>query len=258
MIQRLLEGRVVLVTGGGTRVGRGIAEGLGRAGARVAVHFHGSSEGARAAVETIRADGNLAEAFQADLTQAEAIEPLISAVEASLGPIRALINNAARFDRAPFLETPLEVLDQSWALNARAPFLVAQAVARRMRAREEATGDIVNILDVGGALMPWRSFSAYGMAKSALAHLTEVLALELAPGIRVNGIAPGTVLPPVDYAPEVLERLRTRVPQQRFGSVEDVVESVRFLLMGPRFITGQILAVDGGRSIEGGGGREPA
>lgn len=256
-MERRLEGRVALVTGAGTRVGRAIAEGLAHSGADVAVHFHGSEAGAREVVGAVRADGNRAEPFQADLTRPEAIEPLVESVEQRLGPISILVNSAARFDRVACVETSLEVLEQTWALNARAPFLLSQSVAKRMLARG-VEGDILNILDVGGALMPWRSFAAYGMAKAALAHLTEVLALELAPKIRVNGVAPGTVLAPEGYPDQLLETLRARIPQQRFGSPEDVVETVRFLLTGPRFITGQIVAVDGGRSIDGGGGREPA
>lgn len=257
MMGRPLEGKAVLVTGAGTRVGKALALGLGRAGASVAAHFHGSAEGAAEVVAALRADGNRAEAFQADLSRPDAIAPLMEAAERALGPVSVLINSAARFDRAPFLETSPEVLEETWALNTRAPFLLAQAWARRVVARG-GEGDLLNILDVGGALMPWRGFSAYGMSKAALAHLTEALALELAPKIRVNGVAPGTVLPPEGYAPELLATLKARVPQGRFGAPEDVVEAALFFLTGPRFITGQILAVDGGRSIDGGGGRDPA
>jgi pteridine reductase len=251
VIERPLEGKVVLVTGGGVRLGRAIAEGLARAGADVAVHFHGSAEGADQVVRAARADGNRAAAFQADLTDAARIEPLVERVEEGLGPIAALVNSAAIFERHAFTETPLASLDGQWALNARAPFLLAQAVARRMVPR--GGGDIVNVVDVGGARMPWRRYAAYCMTKAALASLTECLALELAPAIRVNGVAPGTVLPPEDLTPEVREGLRRNIPQQRFGSPLDVVEAVLFLLTGPRFITGQLLAVDGGRTLGGGG-----
>jgi pteridine reductase len=110
---------------------------------------------------------------------------------------------------------------------------------------------VVNVLDIGGAINAWRNYSAYCMTKAALASLTACLALELAPQIRVNGVAPGTVLPPTELSPEALEQLKTRVPQQRFGSPEDIVATVGFLLTGPGFITGQIIAVDGGRSRSG-------
>lgn len=247
---RRLEGKVALVTGGGVRLGRALAEGLGREGAAVAVHFHASREGADAAVAHIQAEGSRARAFQADLSQGDAIRPLVEAVERDLGSVSILVNSAARFDRVPFLETPDEILDANWALNARAPYLLSREVARGMVAR--GGGDIINIVDVGGAFAPWRNYSAYGMTKAALAALTRSLALELAPAIRVNGVAPGTVLAPESLEPEFLEVLRERIPQKRFGSPMDIVETVLFFLTGPTFITGQILPVDGGRTLETG------
>lgn len=249
-MQRRLEGRVALVTGGGVRLGRALAEGLGREGAAVAVHYHASREGADAAVAAIRAAGARAEAFQADLSRTGSLRPLVEDVERALGPLSILVNSAARFDRVPFLETPDEILDANWALNARAPYLLSREVARGMVAR--GGGDIINIVDVGGAFAPWRNYSAYGMTKAALAALTRSLALELAPAIRVNGVAPGTVLPPEDLGPDFLEVLRERIPQKRFGSPMDIVETVLFFLTGPTFITGQILPVDGGRTLETG------
>jgi len=246
-MERPLEGKLVLVTGGGVRLGRAIAEGLARAGANVALHFHQSGAGADAALASIRAEGGRAEKFQADLARSSEIDPLVARVEAQLGPIAALINSAAVFHRAPFAETTEQILDSQWALNARAPYLLTQSVARRMLPR--GGGDVVNVLDIGGAIVPWRSYSAYCMSKAALASLTRCLALELAPDIRVNAVAPGTVLPPEATPPAALDELRARIPQLRFGSPEDVMRSVLFLLTGPTFITGQILVVDGGRSI---------
>jgi len=244
---RPLEGKVVLVTGGGVRLGRAIAQAAGRAGATVALHFHASEAQAEEALQAIRADGNRAARFRADLADPSAAEPLVAAVEAELGPIRALVNSAAVFERAPFTETPLEVLERQWAINARGPYLLTQAVARRMLAR--GSGDVVNVLDIGGVLQPWRHYSAYCMTKAALAELTRCLALELAPAIRVNGVAPGAVLPPESMDAGAREALRANVPQQRFGGAEDLARTVLFLLTGPSFITGQIVAVDGGRSL---------
>ncbi len=246
-IARPLSGKVALVTGAGQRLGQAIAIGLARLGADVAVHFHGSAKGADETVATIRVDGNGTAAFQADLTKAEQIGPLVQAVEAKLGPIAVLVNSAAIYLRQDFLQTPVDVLDRQWALNARAPYLLTQAVAVGMRARGQ--GDVVNVLDVGGALNAWRHYSAYCMTKAALASLTTALSLELAPQIRVNGVDPGTVLPPTDLTPAALEALKVKIPQQRFGSAQDVVDAVGFLVAGPTFITGQILAVDGGRSL---------
>ncbi len=248
-MERSLEGKVVLVTGAGVRVGRALAEGLGRAGATIAAHFHHSEAGVDETLEAVRIDGNRAEKFQADLSDPKQAESLVERVEAELGPIAALVNSAALFERAPFLETPVELLDRQWAVNARGPYVLTQAVARRMVAR--GGGDVVNILDIGGVLNAWAAYSAYCMSKAALGVLTECLAIELAPHVRVNGVAPGTVLPPDDMGSEVLAGLKSRIPQQRFGAPEDIVETVLFLLTGPRFITGQIVAVDGGRSLGG-------
>ena len=112
---------------------------------------------------------------------------------------------------------------------------------------ERREGVVVNVLDIGGAFVPWRFYAAYCMSKAALHMLTQVLALELAPHVRVNGVAPGTVLPPESLGAEEREQLRTRIPLERFGRPEDVAETVRFLVTGPDFITGQVIAVDGGR-----------
>jgi NAD(P)-dependent dehydrogenase (short-subunit alcohol dehydrogenase family) len=246
-VNRPLEGKVVLVTGAGIRLGRAIALELGHAGAEVAVHHHRSSEGAEDTVRALEVDGSRSRRFGADLTRDEELVRLVEEVESTLGPIHALVNSAAVFHRKPFLETPPELLDGQWALNTRAPYRPTQEVARRMVAR--GGGEVVNVLDVGGALNAWKDYSAYCMTKAALAMLTRCLAVELAPAIRVNGVAPGTVLPPESLSPEELESLRRRIPQQTFGTPEDVAQTVRFLLTGPRFLTGQIVAVDGGRSI---------
>lgn len=247
---RPLSGKVALVTGGGHRLGRAIAEGLGALGADVAVHFHASKEGAQAAAQRVQVDGNRAQVFQADLSSAEAIELLVTQVEQALGPIAVLVNSAALYERHDFLDTPRDALERQWALNARAPFLLTQAVARGMRAR--GGGDVVNVVDIGGAFNVWRHYSAYTMTKAALTSLTHSLALELAPQIRVNAVAPGTVLPPQELDEATREALRAKIPAGEFGAPADVVAAVQFLVTGPRFITGQVLAVDGGRHLAGG------
>jgi pteridine reductase len=240
-----LDGRVTLVTGGAIRVGRAIVEGLAADGATVAVHHHGSASVARALVAELRSRGRRAEAFRADLTDDAQLATLVADVERTLGPIEVLVNSAAQFTRAPFLDTDGSMLDAEWRLNARAPFLLTRAVARGMLERRE--GVVVNVLDIGGALVPWRNYSAYCMTKAAMQMLTQVLALELAPHVRVNGVAPGTVLPPESLGAQEREQLRARIPLQRFGTAEDVAATVRFLITGPDFVTGQVIAVDGGR-----------
>ena len=240
-----LEGRVVLVTGGGIRLGRAIAQALAADGATLAVHHHASGDAARALVAEPKVAGHRAEVFRADLTADAELEALIPTVERALGPIDVLVNNAAGFTRAPFLDTDAAMLDAEWRLNARAPFLLTRAAARGMVERKE--GVVVNVLDIGGAFVPWRGYSAYCMTKAALHMLTQVLALELAPHVRVNGVAPGTVLPPESLGAAEREDLRSRIPLQRFGTPEEVAETVRFLATGPDFITGQVVVVDGGR-----------
>ena len=240
-----LDGRVTLVTGGAIRVGRAIVQALAAEGATMAVHHHGSVDEARSLVAELRSKGLRAEAFRADLTDDAQLGSLVADVERTLGPIQVLVNSAARFTRKPFLDTEAATLDAEWRLNARAPFLLTRAAARGMVERRE--GVVVNVLDIGGGLVPWRNYSAYCMTKAAMNMLTQVLALELAPHVRVNGVAPGTVLPPESLGPEEREQLRARIPLARFGSAEDVAQTVRFLIAGPGFITGQVIAVDGGR-----------
>jgi pteridine reductase len=250
-VERPLEGRVALVTGGGIRVGRAIAEALGAAGANVAVHYATSRQGAEDVVARIRADGNRAVALKADLAEGEeGAERLLREAGRELGPVDVLVNSAGLLERASLEDTSAKTLDRLWSLNARAPYLLTRAFVQNLQ-REKA--DVVNVVDVGGGRLAWKRYSAYCMTKAALAMLTRCLAVELAPRVRVNAVAPGTVLPPTWLGAEELEALRKRIPAGRFGSPEDVARTVLFLLTGPSFVTGELIGVDGGRSASAGG-----
>ncbi len=245
-MQRTLEGRVAVVTGAGVRLGRALAEALCEAGADLVVHHHASAAGAAEVVAHAREQGRRAVAVQADLTLADERERLFAAAE-RFGGCDLLVNSAAVFERRP-----IEAIDEAaWQrmleLNLTAPFFCCRAAAAAMR--RKGRGDIVNLVDVGGGLIPWRNHAHYCAAKAGLAMLTRCLALELAPVIRVNAVAPGPVLPAEGAELAETERALARVPLGRAGSPADVVAAVLFLLQGSDYVTGQILAVDGGRSI---------
>jgi pteridine reductase len=243
-----LSGKTALVTGAGIRLGRAIAEELGRLGATVALHCHASTAGAEQALQVVESHGATGAVFQADLSVAQEAQRLVGAVSVRFGQVDILVNSSGLYERFDLVDTPLESLERQWAVNARAPYLLSQAFARAALA-EKRSADIVNIVDIGGTANVWRHYSAYLMSKGALWTLTQSLALELAPLIRVNAVAPGTVLPPTDFSADALEALRQRIPQQRFGQAQDVVEAVRFLVTGPQFMTGQLITLDGGRHL---------
>lgn len=239
-----LSGRVAVVTGAGVRLGRAIAEGLGARGAKVVLHYATHAEGAEEAAAAIRTAGGEARTIQGDLTRSEDAARVVAAADA-LGGCDLLVNSAAIFERRP-----AEAIDDAaWRrmidVNLSAPFYCCRAAIPVMR--RKGRGDIVNVLDVGGALRAWSGYAHYCASKAGLAMLTRVLALELAPAIRVNGVAPGTVLFPEGY--DEAERATTvaRIPMGRVGSPQDIVEAILYLVTAS-YVTGQILAVDGGRT----------
>ncbi|HYG67708.1 MAG TPA: SDR family oxidoreductase [Anaeromyxobacteraceae bacterium] len=226
---------VALVTGAGVRVGHAVARDLVRHGWRVAAHFRSHRpRGFDAALE-------------ADLAKPDGPGALAAAFRERFDRLDLLVNAAAAFDALPVEETDAAAFDSQMDVNARAPLLLTRALLRELRA---AGGSVVNLLDVGGALVPWRGFAAYAASKAALARLTECLALELAPEVRVNGIAPGVVLFPEGYDAKKRRALTDRIPLRRTGAPEDVAAAVRYLA-GATFVTGAILPIDGGRHLSG-------
>jgi pteridine reductase len=235
--------RVALVTGAGHRVGRALAVALGGDGFRVAVHFHASGDAARETVEAIRAVGSDAIPFAADLAGPDAPGRLVREVVASFGRLDVVVNSAAVMERTPLGEVTAEHWDAILHLNLRAPFLIAQEAARHL----PDGGSIVNIADLS-AFETWPAYVPHGVSKSGVLYLTRALARVLAPRIRVNAVAPGTVLPPKSMDAGTATRFAATTPLGRNGSVEDVVEAVRYLL-GAGYVTGQTIVVDGGRRV---------
>lgn len=239
-----LSGRIALVTGAGRRVGRALAVALGARGATVAVHYHASERGAAETAREIAERGGRAQPFQADLSTDSAPEQLVAAVVGALGGLDVLVNSAAVMERTPFGETDIAQWDRIHALNLRAPFFLSQAAAPHLRARG---GAIVNIADLA-AYETWPGYVPHGITKAGIVHLTRSLARVLAPEVRVNAIAPGTVLLPDDWRPEDAERLDRTTPLRRQGSPDDVSAALLFLLQAD-YVTGETIIVDGGRHI---------
>jgi NAD(P)-dependent dehydrogenase (short-subunit alcohol dehydrogenase family) len=223
-------------------LGRAFAEALAAGGADLVVHYGGSAEGAAEVVKAAQAAGTRAVALQANLEQAEQAADLVPRAVEAMGGIDWLVNSAAIFENLGLADTTSDAWDRHMAVNLRAPFLLAQAMARH---RSGAEGAIVNILD-WRALHPGADHLPYTIAKAGLAALTHALAVELAPSIRVNGLALGAILPPSNGGGSGITR---QVPLARWARVEEAVDGLLFLLAGPAFITGSILHIDGGRRL---------
>jgi len=242
-----LAGRTALVTGAARRVGAQIARMLHAAGAQIMIHCHHSADEAQqivAQLEQLRPDS--AAVCVADLCDPAALPGLIASTCERFGALDLLINNASSFYPTPLGSITVAQWDDLMGTNLRAPLFLAQAAAPELRRR---AGMIVNIVDIHG-LRPLRDHTVYCTAKAALIMLTRALARELAPQVRVNAIAPGAVLwPEHGMDDERRERILEQTPLQRPGSPEDIGRAVLFFATDAPFVTGQVLAVDGGRSI---------
>lgn len=241
-----LSGKTALVTGGAVRVGRAISLALAGEGMRVVVHYHSSSAGADSLVAEIRAAGGDAVAIGADLSRGDQVERLAREAVGATGGIDVLVNNASVFPPQRLEETDEALWDHTLAVNLKAPFLLIRHLAATLRERR---GCVVNLCDLAG-LQPWAAYAAHGVSKAGLVHLTRVAARALAPEARVNGIAPGAVLPPESMGPDELGAIAKSTPLKRLGSPEDVTRAVLYLLHAD-YVTGEILVVDGGRMLRG-------
>ena len=238
---------VVLVTGAARRVGATIARTLHAAGYDLALHCRHSRDELDtliASFEQVRPSSTLA--LQADLADFERLPDLVDATLGRFGRLDGLVNNASSFHPSTFGEVGQAQWDELFASNARAPFFLCQAAAGALR---DSRGAIVNLLDIY-AERPLPGYAVYCMAKAAQVAMTRALAHELGPHVRVNGVAPGAVMWPEQgkaYAKQ--ERIIDGTPLKRAGSPEDVASAVLWLLRDAQFVTGQIINVDGGRSI---------
>lgn len=242
-----LEGKWALITGAGVRIGATIAARLHAAGAGVAVHYFRSSDPADALAATLN-QKRPGSAFSvgADIRQTAGLGQLVDGIVERTGRLDILINNASSF----YATALGEVTEENWSdlvdSNLKAPLFLAQAALPHLRKTE---GTIVNMIDIH-ARRPLRDFHIYGAAKAGLAMLTRSLARDLAPEIRVNGVAPGAILWPEDgMTDKVKQNIIGKIPLGRPGDPEDIATTILFLVRDAPYITGQIIAVDGGRSI---------
>lgn len=244
-----MQGKAVLVTGGAKRVGAAICRRLHAAGAQVAVHYRSSRQEALALQDELnsRRSGSAA-IFQADLLDLGALPQLVNDVIEEFGRLDALVNNASSFYATPLAEANEQKWNDLFGTNLRAPLFLAQAAAAELRRRH---GAIVNIADIH-AERPMSGYLLYSVAKAGLVALTRALAQEMAPQVRVNAVAPGVIIWPENATwldDEQRRKIVAHTLLKREGRPEDVARTVQFLINDSPYITGQIIAVDGGRSI---------
>jgi len=238
-----LSGKVALVTGAGKRLGRAVALRLAGEGAEVAVHYRGSDTEATEVVAEIERLGRRAVAMPAELTGVEEIRALVQRVAHEFGRIDVLVNSAANFLPSSVISTTEEIWDASLDTNVKGPFFLAQATAPWLR---RSNGAIVNFADTGG-ILGWPGYIAHSVSKAGMIMLTKTLAKALAPEVRVNAIAPGTITMAGD-PPEWEQEFVKLAPLKKTGTPEDIAEAVSYLVSA-KFLTGHVLVLDGGRTL---------
>src|SRR5215471_16006484 len=238
-----LKGRVALVTGAGKRLGRAVALRLAEEGVDVVIHYRSSQAEAQDAIKKIEKFGQRAVAIAADLGEVSEIKRLVDEAGKHFGRLDIVVNSAANFLPASMVSTTEEIWDAALDTNLRAPFFCAQAAAPWLRRTQ---GVIINFADTGG-LLGWTGYIPHSVSKAGVIMLTKVLAKALAPEVRVNAIAPGTITMEGD-PPELEADFIKLAPLRRSGRPSDVTDSVLFLVQS-KFITGQVLVVDGGRTL---------
>ena len=250
-----LRGKACLITGGAKRLGRASALALAQAGADVAVTFLNSSREAQHIVVDLASLGVRAFALRCDVTDESSVKSMMKEAGRELGCIDILVNNAADYGTVDFERLTLKQWDQMFATNTRAPFLVSREALKWMRRkRAGAKGShpggakIIHMGSLGG-LRPWATHAHYCASKAALHMLTKVMAKALAPDIAVNAVAPGMIDLGEKSAASFMKRMASQTPMQRNGRADEIAAAVLFFATAPQFITGQILAVDGGLGL---------
>jgi NAD(P)-dependent dehydrogenase (short-subunit alcohol dehydrogenase family) len=241
-----IKGDVALITGSARRIGRAIALELAKCGCDVAIHYNTSAEDAEQTAEAVRGLGRRAVTLAAPLTDPEATAALPDQAVKALGRLDILVNNASTFVPMSLAEFSVAEWNRTLMVNLTAPMILAHAAHPHLKARQR--GRIVNLLDIC-ADRPWPEYLAYCVSKAGFSSLTQALAKAMAPDVRVNGVAPGSAMFPEDYDQEKIKTITRHIPGLRAGEPEDVAAAVRFLVAGCDYITGAVLAVDGGRNI---------
>jgi 3-oxoacyl-[acyl-carrier protein] reductase/pteridine reductase len=244
MPTRPLSGKSALVTGGARRIGREIALALARAGADVAITYRTSATEAAQTAHEIEALGCRAVALECDVRSEASVRQAVAAAFSRLGRLDLLVNNAAVFDSAALDRISLEQWDTVFETNTRGPFLVAREALEHLRAVQ---GRIVNIGSLGG-IHAWAGHAHYCASKAALHMLTQAMAKAFAPQVSVNCVAPGWIELDEQFSDDA-RRFAARTPMRRNGVANDVAQAVLFFATGPSFVTGQVLAVDGGLGL---------
>ena len=242
MAESLLAGQVALVTGGAKRIGRAIARRLAADGADIVINYASSHSEAEQLASELRASGRRAITFRADVSRSAEVRSMFEAVAKEFGRLDILVNNAAVFFPAEFESITEEQWDRIMGINLKGSFLCAQAAVPLLR--KSGRGRIVNLSSLG-AFLSWPSYTHYCTSKAGVVMLTRCMARALAPGIRVNSVAPGVIEFPEHPAPESMIR---QTPLGRTGTAEDIANAVAYLLSAD-FVTGQTIVVDGGRVL---------
>lgn len=241
----VLAGKIVLVTGGAKRLGRAIALAAAENGADVAITYRNSVREARNVIGELASRGAETLAIRCDISDEQDVREMVKETAATLGGIDVLVNNAANYETAKFEQLTVAQWDAIFASNVRGPFLVSREALPYLRKRK---GRIVNLGSLGG-LRPWASHAHYCSSKAAVHMLTKVMAKALAPEIAVNAVAPGMIDLGEKAAAAFMRRMASQTPMRRNGTAAEIASAVMFFATVPHFITGQILAVDGGLGL---------